>query len=129
MNRPSPRELCGKITNAIQAIESGRSSFGTMRHWPGDREELDINTTSELWPLLIELLGEINKLKPDECYAGQRPPTTCYHDEKSIKDEDLWPFAWFSTKFQKKMYLKFVLKKNGKDEWCYYHIDCHPSRV
>lgn len=96
-----------------------------MRHWPGDREDLGLNSTEKLWPLLLELLEEIKQLRPEKCYAGSRPPQRCYQDEPAIKDEELWPFAWDSSRFGKRMYLKFVLTKNRRDEWCYFHVDCH----
>ena len=126
--RPSAKELHGKVSNAMAALKAGRHGFGTTRHWSGDREELGLTSTKELWPLLLELLEEIKQALPEQCYAGTRPPQRSYQDEPTIKDEELWAFSWPSSRLGKKMYLKFVLKKNRQEEWCYFHVDCHGDR-
>jgi hypothetical protein len=127
MKPPTGPELYGKIRNAIRAIQAGRCNFGTLRHWAGDREFLGLEKTEELWDLLPELLGEILQLKPDKCYAGSRPPQRCYQAEPLINKQSLWAFAWDSERLEKRVYLKFVLKKNESGEWHYFHIDCHQS--
>lgn len=127
IKRPTPPELCGKIRHATEALKAGRRGFGTMRHWAGDREALGLCSTEELWELLPELLDEINQARPEKCYTGTRPPQRSYQDEPAIKNEELWSFTWNSSRLGKWMYLKFVLAKNGRGEWCYFHIDCHPN--
>jgi hypothetical protein len=123
--RPTIPELNGKINNAIEALKSQRCDFGTLRHWPEDSEALELDSAEELWPLIQDLLQEIKDAKPEKCYTGTRPPQRCYQDEPTIKKQELWAFSWDSAKLGKRMYLKFVLKKNQRGEWHYFHIDCH----
>src|SRR5688572_20748718 len=124
---PSNAELFGKVQNAIKALQAGRRQFGTLKHWPTDREALGLTATADLWPLLLELLDEIRSARPENCYAGGRPPQRCYEDDEVIKDEQLWAFAWSSARMGKRMYVKFVLKKDSRGDWHYFHIDCHPD--
>lgn len=130
MQRPTSRELHGKVADAIQALKFGRHTLtqSVLKHWLEDGQALGLDATSELWPLLVEFLEEIKQSQPDKCYTGRHPPMECYESDRAINGEDLWAFSWFSLKFNKQMYLKFVLKKNRQGEWHYYHIDCHTSR-
>lgn len=123
--RPSGRELHGKIRNAIVSLEAGRRDFGTLRHWASDKCDLGLNSSQELWELLPKLLNEIKNNRPETCYAGTNPPQRSYQGEPALKGEELWAFSWHSLFFGKKMYLKFVLTKNRRDEWHYFHVDCH----
>lgn len=118
-----------RILGDAQSLRSqtGRRTFGTLRHWPSDKCGLDLNSTEELWELLPKLLDEIKNARPEKCYAGTKPPQRSYQDEPAIKDEELWAFSWHSSHFAKRMYLKFVLTKNRRGEWCYFHVDCHPD--
>jgi hypothetical protein len=126
--RPTPKELYGKVGHALRALVAGRRDFGTRKHWAGDREELGLQRAEELWELLPILLEEIKHAKPEKCYAGQHPPQRSYESDTPIKDEELWAFAWDSKRFGKRMYLKFVLTKDSRDEWHYFHMDCHEDR-
>ena len=123
--RPTAPELYGKVTNAIEALKAGRRDFGTLRHWPSDKCGLGLDSTEELWEVLPKLLDEIKKTRPEKCYTGTKPPQRSYQDEPAIKDEELWAFSWESSHFWKWMYLKFVLTKNRRDEWHYFHVNCH----
>jgi glycine/D-amino acid oxidase-like deaminating enzyme len=126
--RPTPKELNGKVSNALAALAAGRKNFGTLKHWASDREELGLDSAAALWELLPKLLEEIKRAKPEECYAGQHPPQRSYECESAIKDQELWAYAWDSACLGKRMYLKFVLRKIGRDEWHYFHLDCHEAR-
>ncbi len=126
--RPTTKELNGKVSHALKALAAGRRDFGTRKHWTGDREELGLESAVELWELLPKLLEEIRQAKPEECYAGQYPPQRSYESDAAIKGKDLWAFAWISKRCGKKMYLKFVLTKDSRDEWHYFHLDCHEDR-
>jgi hypothetical protein len=119
--RPSPREMCGKVTDALTALQSGRFQLGPLKHLSGDLEELELPSAVELPNLLIDLLGEIQQTGPIECYAGTRPPQRSY--ESQILGLELWAYSWHSPRFRKRMYLKFALKNQ-----CYIHVDCHEDR-
>ena len=127
MRRPSPKELCQKVANALAALRANRYAFATMRHWAGDSDELGLQSSNQLWPLLIVLLEEIRVAGPEKTYAGTFPPMRGYQEERAIKDEELWPFTWQSTRMGKQMYLKFVLTKNRSGDWHFFHLDCHES--
>lgn len=124
-NRPSPRELYAKVNHALEALQAGRRDFGTRKHWAGDSDQLALSSAAELWELLPVLLAEIKQARPEQCYAGARPPQRSYEAEAQIKNEELWAFAWQSHKMARRMYLKFVLTKTPRGEWHYFHLDCH----
>jgi hypothetical protein len=125
VKRPTPAEIYGKVNNAIQALKAGRRDFGTRKHWASDSADLGLNSASDLWNLLPVLLEEIRLARPENCYAGTRPPQRSYEDDDAISDEELWAFAWNSQRLARRMYLKFVLTKNRRGEWHYFHLDCH----
>ena len=126
--RPTTKEVNGKVSQALLALAAGRKDFGTRKHWPSDREELGLGSAAELWELLPILLEEIRQAKPEKCYAGQRPPQRSYESDTAINGKELWAFVWDSEHFGEKMYIKFVLTKDGRDEWHYFHVDCHKDR-
>jgi hypothetical protein len=127
VKRPTPAELCGKVNNALQALQEGRRGFGTRKHWASDSDELNLNSAAELWTLLPVFLEEIKLARPENCYVGARPPQRSYEADNAIRDKELWAFAWHSSRFGRKMYLKFVLTKNRRGEWHYFYLDCHPD--
>jgi len=119
--RPSKKEICKKITDALEALGAGQFQIGLTKHLVGDLAELALDSAQDLPNLLTDLLKEIQDEGPIECYAGTRPPQRSY--EQSIHDLELWAYAWHSERFKKRMYLKFALK-NG----CYIYVDCHEDR-
>jgi hypothetical protein len=123
--RPSAREIWKKIADAIEAIRSGRFQIGPTKHLADDLADLQLPTARDLPQLLADLLKEIQDAGPTECYAGTRPPQRSYEPE--ISRLELWAYAWPSQRFQKRMYLKFALKKRGAHQW-YIHVDCHEDR-
>lgn len=125
--RPTAPELYGKVNNALLALRTGRRDFGTRKHWASDSDQLGLNSAADLWALLPVLLEEIKQARPENCYAGTRPPQRSYETEDAINKEELWAFAWPSQQMGRRMYLKFVLTKNQRGEWHYFHFDCHPD--
>ena len=118
--RPSNKEICNKVADALGALRDGRFQIGPTKHLTGDLDELQLETP-ELPGLLIVLLEEIKNAGPIECYAGTRPPQRSYEPE--IAQLELWPYRWHSHRLCKRMYLKFALKK----QW-YVYVDCHEDR-
>ena len=119
--RPSPREICGKVADALVALNAGRFQLGPLKHLSSDLAELELAAASRLPDLLIVLLEEIRHAGPLECYAGTRPPQRSYEPE--ILKLELWAYRWHSPRCRKRMYLKFALKNQ-----CYIHVDCHEDR-
>jgi hypothetical protein len=119
--RPSPKEICNKVADALVALRAGRFQFGPLKHLSGDLAEMELDAASGLPGLLVVLLEEIKSAGPIECYAGTRPPQRSYEPE-TLKLE-LWAYRWHSPRFQKWMYLKFALKNQ-----CYIHVGCHEDR-
>jgi len=120
MQRPHNREIWKKIADALEALSQGRFQIGVSRHVTSDLAELQISA-QDLPQLLAEFLREIQQAKPHECYRGKHPPRPSIEPE--IINEELWEYAWHSQRLNKRMYLKFVLKK----EW-YIHVRCHEDR-
>lgn len=119
--RPSNKEICNKVADALGALRDGRFQVGPTKHLVGDLEELQLETAKDLPVLLIVLLEEIKNAGPITCYAGTRPPQRSYEPE--ILQLELWPYRWHSDSLRKRMYLKFALKKQ-----CYVYVDCHEDR-
>jgi hypothetical protein len=120
MQRPQNREIWKKIADASEALKQGRFQVGVSRHLISDLAELQVSE-KDLPRLLAELLKEIENAKPHECYKGRRPPLRSI--EPAIQNEELWEYAWNSQRFNKRMYIKFVVKK----QW-YLHVRCHEDR-
>ncbi|MBI5346367.1 MAG: hypothetical protein HZB76_04420 [Chlamydiae bacterium] len=116
-NRPSDRELDKKIKAAKTALIAQNGIFANPNKVVGELYELQIESTSQIWNLILELLDEI---EPKD-YAGKRPPEGSY--EESIKKSELFAFCWDSKKLGKKMYIKFALKENT-----YYYVSLHRSK-
>lgn len=119
--RPSNREICKKIADALDAVVQGRFQIGITKHLVTDLADLKLDAAEDLPNLLADLLREIRAEGPTECYAGTRPPQRSYEPE--ILRFELWAYAWHSTCFKKRMYLKFAVKNR-----CYIHVDCHEDR-
>ena len=117
--RPSNREICNKIADALAALRAGKFQQVVSKHVYGDLADLEIeNAETELPGLLIELLEEIQTTGPIECYAGGKPPQRSYAPE--LAGLELWAYHWHSRRLGRAMYLKFALRK----EW-YIYVDCH----
>jgi len=117
--RPSNRELCKKIADALTAIRGGKFTQVVTKHIYGDLADLELDSAEEQLPgLLIELLEEIQTIGPIKCYAGDKPPQRSYEPE--LYGLELWSYGWHSERLGRQMYLKFALKKEH-----YIYVDCH----
>jgi hypothetical protein len=117
--RPSPHEICKKITDALAALRAGKFQQVVSKHLYGDLADLEIDDAeAELPGLLIELFEEIRTIGPIDCYAGTKPPQRSHEPE--LADLELWAYCWHSERLGRRMYLKFALKKGY-----YIYVDCH----
>lgn len=115
--RPSDRELIKRINEAKEFLKNRHGLFANPSKAVGELINLDIGDTNDVWGLIKELLEEIS---PKD-YMGGRPPQKSY--EKAILGLELLAFSWWSPKFAKNMYIKFVLKDER-----YYYVSLHQSR-
>lgn len=118
MQRPTPKEIDKRLSEAKQSIEDRGLFFACPGKAVGELYALEVEGTLELKPLLICLLQEISILD----YAGSRPPQRSY--ESSIANVELWAFSWSSALLNKEMYLKFAIKGG-----CFYYVSLHESRL
>ena len=109
--RPSDRELTNRINEAKEYLKNRYGLFANPSKAVGELNDLGIGDTNDVWQLIRELLEEIS---PKD-YKGLRPPQKSY--EKAIVGLELLAFSWWSPKYAKQMYIKFVLK-NGR----YYYV-------
>jgi hypothetical protein len=116
-NRPSDGELDKKIKAAKAALRAQSGVYANLNKVVGELYELEIESPSQIWKLILELLDEIC---PKD-YIGARPPQRSY--EKTIENQELFAFCWNSRKLGKKMYIKFALKENR-----YYYVSLHRSK-
>ncbi len=116
-NRPLDGELNKKIKAAKAALIEKSGVYSNLNKAVGELYELGIESPSQIWKLILELLDEIS---PKD-YAGGRPPQRSY--EKAIENQELFAFCWDSMKLGKKMYIKFALKEGR-----YYYVSLHISR-
>jgi hypothetical protein len=103
--RPSHREIIGKLTSAKAAVSRGQMAFVNDRVIREDLLELDI-LVEDLPELLPCVLDELNP----ELYRGARPPQRSYED--TIKGCELYAFTWRSRAVGCDIYLKFALKND-----------------
>lgn len=116
-NRPSDRELLKRINEAKEFLKNRNGLFANPSKVVGELNALNIGNTNDVWPLIMELLEEIS---PKD-YRGARPPQKSY--EKATVGLELLAFSWWSLRFSKQMYIKFVLKNER-----YYYVSLHQSR-
>jgi len=124
-DRPSNKEICKKVADALAAVEAGRRQIALTKHFADDVYELGLEGEAALWELIPKLLREIQEADPAVCYAGSHPPLKSY--EREILGAELWAFHWKSSELAREMYLKFVMKK-GTGDWVYAHCRCHDDR-
>ncbi|MFI5343334.1 MAG: hypothetical protein ACHQUC_03840 [Chlamydiales bacterium] len=115
--RPSDRELTKRLNEAKEFLKNRHGVFVNPSKAVGELNDLDIEDTNDVWPLIRELLEEISS----KDYRGGRPPQKSY--EKAIAGLELLAFSWWSPKLAKQMYIKFVLKNER-----YYYVSLHQSR-
>ena len=105
IERPSHREIIGKLSGAKAAVSSGQVAFVNGRVIAADLLELDI-LVEDLPELLPRVLDELNP----ELYRGARPPQKSY--EETIKGCELYAFTWKSRTLGGDVYFKFALKND-----------------
>lgn len=115
--RPSDRELIKRLNEAKEYLKNRYGFFTNPSKTVGELIDLGIGDANDVWQLIKELLEEIS---PKD-YKGTRPPQKSY--EKAIAGLELMAFSWWSPKFAKQMYIKFVLKDER-----YYYVSLHQSR-
>ena len=115
--RPSDHELTKRLNEAKRFLKNRCGVFATPSKVVGELNELDIGDSNDVWQLIRELLEEIS---PKD-YKGSRPPQKSY--EKAIAGLELLAFSWWSPRYAKQMYIKFVLKNER-----YYYVSLHESR-
>jgi hypothetical protein len=103
MNRPSHKELYGKLRSAKEAVRDGRVALLNLLSLIADAIELEYVVEAELMPVLSELLDETTPAD----YTGRRPPDRSY--EEDIKGLDLFAFTVQSGRFKCRVYYKFAL--------------------
>ena len=104
MNRPSHKELLGKLRVAREAFRAGRIALLNQDAIAADAIELDYSLSLELIPVLTEILDACSP--PD--YSGSRPPQRSY--EQDIRDLELFAFTVESRRFKRRVYMKFAVK-------------------
>jgi hypothetical protein len=119
--RPSNKEICNKVAAALEALRAGRWQPGLAKHLSDDMAELGLESGTDLGSFLVTLLEEIQRAGPINCYRGTRPPQKSYEPE--IENLELWAYSWHSDSLGKRMYLKFVLKKQ-----CYINVRFHEDK-
>lgn len=115
--RPSDGELTKRLNEAKEFLKNRQGVFAIPSKVVGELNDLDIGDTNDVWQLIRELLEEISA----KDYKGSRPPQKSY--EKAIAGLELLAFSWWSARFAKQMYIKFVLKNER-----YYYVSLHQSR-
>jgi hypothetical protein len=118
MDRPSHKELFGKLRSARQAIEAGRVALLNDLALTTDAIELDYSIEIELNAVLIELIETTTPAH----YTGARPPQRSY--EQDIKDLELFAFAVDSKRFKCRVYFKFALAED-----IFWLVSLHPDRL
>ena len=115
--RPSAREIDKRLAEAQAVLQKQDLIFAHPVKAVGEINDLGLGDSSELRPLILNLLEEIFLVD----YAGSHPPQRSY--EPSIADCELWAFSWNSASLGKKMYLKFALKNSR-----FYLVSIHRDR-
>jgi hypothetical protein len=103
MQRPSNKELFGKLRDARAAVQHGHIFIIDQDVIAEDAIELDYDMGDELQQVLVELLDETTV----HHYAGSRPPQKSYKQE--IEGLELFAFVVESCRFACRVYFKFAL--------------------
>lgn len=101
--RPTPKELTGKIRQAVKAVSNDWICILDQEILARDALELGYRI-SDLSDILIDVLSAIS---PGD-YIGYQPPEKSYEDK--IKGIELFAFKAYSQILACNVYLKFGLK-------------------
>jgi hypothetical protein len=121
MERPSHKELLGKIGIARALLEAGQWAAADPVKLAANFMDLDLYLTGEQHSGLAHAVREITP----ESYAGSRPPKRSY--ERVTKGAEMFAFSWWSRFFERAMYLKFSLAGADKHQRVFVY-SIHPSR-
>jgi len=117
MQRPSNKELFGKLRDARTAVRNGDVFLVDPDVIAEDAIELGYDIGSELLKVLEELLEETSASQ----YGGSRPPQRSY--KREIEDLEFFPFVVGSRRFKCRVYFKFTL--SGGSLWL---VSLHQDR-
>lgn len=120
--RPTDKEAAKKVRDALAAVRANRKMIGLDKHLSDAFDFLKVCKTKELWPVIEELLKELEDLGPAAHYAGSKPPQKSY--EAKFQNDELWAYRWSSRITGRETYLKFILKK----DW-FFFVDCHEHKA
>jgi len=107
MERPSNKELFGKLGDARASVRNGSVFLIDQDVTAEDAIELGYDIGDELLEVLAELLEETSLTH----YAGSRPPQRSYKGE--IEGLELFPFVVESSRFKCRVYFKFALNEGS----------------
>lgn len=103
MQRPSNKELFGKLRDARAAVGQGNIFLIDQDVIAEDAIELGYDIGDELQQVLAELLDETTV----HDYAGSRPPQKSYKQE--IEGLELFAFVVERCRFECRVYFKFAI--------------------
>ena len=109
MQRPSNKELFGKLRDAKAAVRNGNVFLLDQDVIAEDAIELGYDIGDELLDVLADFLERTSL----NHYAGSHPPQKSYKGE--IEGLELFPFVVESPRFKCRVYFKFSL--NGGSLW------------
>ena len=104
--RPSPHELSRKLQAAKSAVKNKQVGVVNDLACTCEAIELGYDFGSELHEVLEGLLEETTP----QHYQGKRPPAKSYEDQ--VKDLELFPFVVASSRFKRKVYVKFCMNQD-----------------
>lgn len=132
-HRPKPKEICSKVREALEAIEEDNIQIIDDRHNQEALELCQATDMEDVFDFVKMFLEEITAIGPEKCFNEGNPRGTAersYH--KGYTDVFLFPYAWDSPSMQKRLYLKFGIRKKSKNRphqiLTYFHLDCHEDR-
>ncbi len=105
MRRPSHSEIRGKILTARAKVSAADWVMANAQKQLPEFRDLDLWTGAEMTEALEAAL---NEMEPEH-YVGTQPPQKSY--ERKCPGAELFAFAWDSSHFRRKMYLKFCFVK------------------
>jgi hypothetical protein len=129
--KPFRKEPGNKIRAAIAALEAGHYGVIDESRLAQSVEDLGLvivrkdNVAERVLERVLDLLDEILAAGAFESFCGIGGKIA-YCDQSKFQKELLYAYAWDSVSLQKRMYLKFGLKKRGNETvFKYLHLSCH----
>jgi len=107
MERPSHKELFGKLRDAKRAVRNADVLLVDPDVIAEDAIELGYDIGTELLEVLVEFLEQASVSH----YAGFHPPQRSY--KREIEGLELFPFVFDSLRFRCRVYVKFALSRGS----------------